>query len=56
MTNMVSRSLSVHKEHEFLLKLEAAGLTDELAQKVIDSKDNKMAERIVYLIRNKGYC
>jgi|SRR3989344_827495 len=36
--------ISVRKEHELLLKLEKAGLTDELAQRVISSKDNKLAK------------
>ena len=30
MEAIVSRTLSVHKEHEVLLKLEAAGLCDDL--------------------------
>lgn len=50
METMVSRTLSVHKEHEFLLKLEVAGLNDDLAQKVIDSRGNKLARRVVGLI------
>lgn len=45
------RTLSVHKEHEFLAKLEAAGLGDKEAQAVIQSKGNKMAGRIVTLIQ-----
>jgi len=52
---MVSRTLSVHKEHEFLLKVEAAGLTDELAQRVIDSKGNNLATKVVKLIQNGGF-
>lgn len=55
MNTMVSRTLSVHKEHEVLLKLEAAGLNDELAQKVIDSKDNDLANEVVRLIENSGF-
>ncbi len=55
MENIVSRTLSVHKEHEVLLKLEAAGLTDELAQKVIDSKGNELAAKVVRLIQNGGF-
>ena len=54
MENMV-RQLSVHKEHEVLLKLEAAGLNDELAQKVIDSKGNDLAMKVVRLIQNGGF-
>lgn len=53
--NIVGRKLSVHKEHEFLLKLETAGLNDELAQKVIDSKDNDLATKVVRLIQNGGF-
>lgn len=55
MENIVSRTLSVHKEHEVLLKLETAGLTDELAQKVIDSKGNDLAAKVVRFIQNGGF-
>ena len=55
MNAMVSRTLSVHKEHEMLLKLEAAGLDDELAQRVIDSKGNDLATKVVHLIENGGF-
>jgi hypothetical protein len=55
MENIVSRTLSVHKEHEVLLKLETAGLTDDLAQKVIDSKGNDLAAKVVRLIQNGGF-
>lgn len=55
MENMVSRTLSVHQEHEMLLKLETAGLTDELAQRVIDSKGNDLAAKVVRLIQNGGF-
>lgn len=54
METMVSRTLSVHKEHELLLKLETAGLNDELAQRVIDSKGNDLAAKVVRLIQNGG--
>mgnify|MGYP001599690501 FL=1 len=50
MTNIVSQ-ISVHQEHEFLAKLEAAGLTGPLAQKVIESRGNVLAKEIVGLIR-----
>ncbi|MEK7624596.1 MAG: hypothetical protein AAB404_02680 [Patescibacteria group bacterium] len=53
MKSIVSRTLSVHKEHEVLLKLEAAGLNDKLAQKIIDSKGNELATKVVRLIQNK---
>jgi len=59
MKNMVSptdeRTISVHNEHEFLLKLEKAELTNELAQKVVDSKDNDLAIKVVRLIQNSGF-
>ncbi|MDP3764437.1 MAG: hypothetical protein Q8Q95_02340 [bacterium] len=55
METIVSRTLSVHKEHEVLLKLEAAGLNDELAQRVIGSKGNDLATKVVRLISNGGY-
>ena len=53
MANIV-RQLSVHKEHEFLAKLESAGLNDDLAQVVIGSKGNKKAKELVELLRNGG--
>jgi len=52
---MVSRRLSVHNEHEFLLKMETAGLTEPLAQKVIDSKGNELAAKVVKFIQNGGF-
>ena len=59
MKNMVSqtdeRTVSVHQEHEFLKKLETAGLNGELAQKVIDSKGNDLATKVVRLIKNDGF-
>ncbi|MDE1919213.1 MAG: hypothetical protein KGH56_00785 [Patescibacteria group bacterium] len=55
METIVSRTLSVHKEHEVLLKLEAAGLCDDLAQKVIDSKENALAQKVIRLIANGGF-
>jgi len=55
METMVSRTLSVHKEHELLLKLETAGLNEELAQRVIDSKGNDLATKVVRLIQNGGF-
>ncbi len=48
MTKIVSRKeLSIHQQHEFLLSLEKAGLTSALAQKVIESLDNRQAIQIV---------
>jgi len=60
MQTIVSRTLSVHQEHELLLKLESAGLDAELAQKVIDARGNKLANKLVNVLRNgqpqqKGY-
>jgi len=55
MKSIVGRTISVHTEHEFLLKLEAAGLNDELAQKVIESKNNNLAGKIISLIDNDGF-
>ena len=54
-TTMVSRTLSVHKEHELLLKLETAGLNDEFAQRVINSKGNDLAIKVVRLIQNRSF-
>jgi hypothetical protein len=54
MKKMVGRTLSVHKEHELLLKLEKAGLNEELAQEVIDSKGNNLAIKMVRLITSDG--
>ncbi len=49
---IVGRTLSVHNEHELLLKLEDSGLTGLLAQKVIDSKGNELAMRVAEFIQN----
>lgn len=54
MLNIVSRTLSVHKEHEFLAKLETVGLGDAEAQMVIESKGNELAQRVVSFIRHGG--
>lgn len=53
MSNMVSQ-LSVHQEHEVLLKLEAAGLNGILAQKFIESKGNGIAKAMIRLIEHGG--
>lgn len=55
MKTVVSRTLSVHNEHELLLKLETAGLSEKLAQKVISSKGNRFAARVVKFIQNDGF-
>ena len=49
------RTLSVHNEHEILLRLEKAGLTNELSNKVISSKDNELALKLIRLIENGGF-
>ncbi|GEM_PF-2687545 len=41
------RTLSVHKEHEVLQKLEAGGLNDQIAQKIIESKGNQIAKKLI---------
>ena len=51
MADIVSRTLSVHQEHEFLGKLEAVGLTADDAQRVIQSKGNALAEKVLVVIR-----
>lgn len=55
MEPIVSRKLSVHKEHEILLRLEAAGMGDAEAQRLIQSKDNALAKKIVIFIRRGGF-
>lgn len=55
MSQTQDRTLSVHVEHEFLLKLEKAGLDAGLAGKVITSKDNELAAKVVRLILNGGF-
>lgn len=56
MKNIVSpkRTLSVHQEHELLVKLETAGLTKKDAQRVINSKRNQVAGRVIEAIRSDG--
>jgi hypothetical protein len=55
MADMVSQPLSIHQSHELVLKLEVAGLDKELAQRVIDSKGNYLATKVVRLIQNGGF-
>jgi len=52
---MSSRELSIHQEHEVLGKLENAGLNSELAQKIIDSRDNDLAKKVVAYIQRGDY-
>jgi hypothetical protein len=54
--------MEIHREpigrgqgNEFLNKLEAAGLDFSLAQRVIDSKGNDLAAKVVRLIQNGGF-
>lgn len=55
MKNIVSQSMSRGQGNELLNKLEAAGLGGELAQRVIDSKGNNLAAKVVRSIQNRGY-
>ncbi len=50
MAAKVNRELSVHQVHELLLKLEAAGLTEAVAQKIIESRGNKLAKDMLGLV------
>lgn len=54
-TIVSQRTLSVHKEHELLTKLEDAGLDDPLAQRIIQSKNNALGRRVVDFIRRGGH-
>ncbi len=51
--SVVSRTLSVHQEHELLLRLEKAGLTGKFAQRVIENP--ALAERVVAHIKRGGH-
>lgn len=50
---MSNRKLSVHQEHELLQKLEEAGLGPNETQTVIESKDNKLAKKVVDYIKSR---
>ena len=52
MSTIMSRTLSIHQEHEVLLKLEAAGLDKDLANEIITSRDNDMARNMIEFARN----
>lgn len=54
MITVVSRSLSVHQEHELLGALERAGLNKDDAQSVIQSPENELAGKVVDFIRGGG--
>jgi hypothetical protein len=55
METIVSQKMSRGQGNELLNKLEVAGLSDEFAQKVIDSKGNDLAAKVVRLIQNGGF-
>lgn len=55
MENIVNQKMSRGQGNELLNKLEAAGLSGALAQKVIDSKGNDLAMKVVRLIQNNGF-
>jgi len=52
MESIMSRTLSIHQEHELLLKLEAAGLDKGLASQIITSRDNELARNMIEFARN----
>jgi len=45
------RTLSIHRGHEVLLKLEKAGLGEGEAQAIVESRDNALAETLVEVVR-----
>ena len=47
------RSLAISQEHELLQKFESAGLTSEVAQKIITSKGNNLAKKVVEFLKNE---
>lgn len=55
MGNIMSRNLSVHQEHEVLAKLESAGLNGDLAQKIVNSRGNKVAKQIIEFLHNGSF-
>lgn len=48
----VMRDLSVHQEHELLLKLEVAGLDKDLASGIINCPNNWQAKQVVAFLKN----
>ncbi len=52
---MSHRELSIHQEHEVLGRLENAGLDADLAQRIIESKDNALAKKVIGFIARNGY-
>jgi hypothetical protein len=55
MNTIVRPKLSRNQSNELLNALEAAGLVSALAQKVVDSKDNDLAKKVVQLIQGGGF-
>lgn len=55
METIVSQKMSRGQGNELLNKLEAAGLNDELAQRVIDSKANDLGTKLVRFIRDETF-
>lgn len=47
------RSLAISQEHELLQKLESAGLNSDMAQKIITSKGNNLAKKVVEFLKNE---
>lgn len=48
-------TISIHDAHEFLLRMEEAGLTDRLIRKVVDWKDNSLAAKMIKIIKKGGF-
>lgn len=48
--NIVSQDISVHQAHEVLLKLEKAGFNSNFAQRIIESRNNELAQKMMRLI------
>ena len=46
-------TLSIHQKHEVLLKLEKAGLDEKLSQKIIESRGNEIAKKMIKIIFNE---
>ncbi len=55
MNTIVSQKMSRGQGNELLNALEAAGMMSDLAQKIVDSKDNDLAWKVVQLVRSGGF-
>lgn len=55
MNTIVSPKMSRGQGNELLNALEAAGLVSALAQKVVGSKDNELAKKVVQFIQNGAF-